>query len=289
MSADRRQQINFMIADFSESRSARKTRQQRLISFMAYALGRVPCAVRLLRHNHKKNKNAGRFPVLDGRYRTYGFTLMEVLIAIAILAIVVTTVLASFNSVFSTTEVLDESAEIYEMAKSCLGRLTLDLEEIYIAQRPIYKPPELDQAPDPYRMVATSKDIDGTGFAQFRFTSKAHVRLEKSRREGIAEIIYYVQARDDGHPVLKRADNLYPYPAFEEKGSDPVLCKYVKSLAFKFYDNDGNEFDVWDSDSDEFGYATPQAIAVKLELARKTAVYTFETMVFLPIFREKIE
>ncbi|MCK5418859.1 MAG: prepilin-type N-terminal cleavage/methylation domain-containing protein, partial [Desulfobacterales bacterium] len=44
-----------------------------------------------------------------------GFTLMEVLVAIAILAIVVTTILASFNSVFSTTEVLGESADIYEM------------------------------------------------------------------------------------------------------------------------------------------------------------------------------
>ena len=183
-----------------------------------------------------------------------GFTLMEVLVAIAILAIVVTTILASFNSVFSTTEVLDESADIYEMAKNCLKRMTIDLESIHIAQRPIYKPPELDQPPDPYRLVASAKDIDGTGFAQIRFASRAHVPLEKSFKAGIAEIIYYVQAKEDGLPVLKRADNLYPYPEFEERGSDPVLSKYVKSLAFKFYDSEGTEFDVWDSDSDEFGY-----------------------------------
>ena len=218
-----------------------------------------------------------------------GFTLMEVLVAIAILAIVVTTILASFNSVFSTTEVLDESADIYEMAKNCLKRMTIDLESIHIAQRPIYKPPELDQPPDPYRLVASAKDIDGTGFAQIRFASRAHVPLEKSFKAGIAEIIYYVQAKEDGLPVLKRADNLYPYPEFEERGSDPVLSKYVKSLAFKFYDSEGTEFDVWDSDSDEFGYAAPAAIAVKLELAGKTAAHTFETMVSLPISREKAE
>ncbi|MGD9241301.1 MAG: prepilin-type N-terminal cleavage/methylation domain-containing protein [Desulfobacterales bacterium] len=218
-----------------------------------------------------------------------GFTLMEVLVAITILAIVVTTILASFNSVFSTTEVLDENADLYAMAKNCMQRMVLDLESIHIAQRPIYKPPELDQPPDPYRIVATTEDVGGTGFAQIRFASRAHVGLENSPREGIAEIIYYVQSRDDGHLALKRADNLYPYPDFEENGSDPVLSKYVKSLAFKFYDPEGLEYDVWDSDSDEFGYATPKAIAIRLELANKSATQTFETRVLLPLLREKTE
>jgi len=226
-------------------------------------------------------------PEARGQKPETGFTLMEVLVAITILAIVVTTILASFNSVFSTTEVLDESADLYETAKNCMKRMVMDLESIHIAQRPIYKPPELDQPPDPYRLVATNQDIGGTGFAQIRFTSSAHVGFEKSPREGIAEIIYYVQSRDDGHPVLKRADNLYPYPDFEERSSDPVLSKYVKSLAFKFYDTEGLEYDVWDSDSEEFGYATPTAIAIRLELENKSASQTFETRVFFPLSREK--
>ncbi len=221
---------------------------------------------------------------------TTGFTLMEILVATAILAIVVTTILASFNSVFSTTAVLDESADIYEMAKNCLKRMALDLKSIHVTQRPIYKPPELDQPPDPYRFVATSEDTGGTGFAQnLRFTSRAHVGFENNFRQGVAEIIYYLKAGNDGHLTLKRADNLYPYPEFEERGSDPALCKYVKSLSFKFYDNEGIEFDAWDSDSEEFGYATPKAIGIKLELAPKAASHTFETMVSLPISREKAD
>jgi len=233
---------------------------------------------------------SGQRPEARSQKSEKGFTLMEILVATAILAIVVTTVLASFNSVFSTTEVLDESAEIYEMAKSCLKRMALDLKSIHVTRRPLYKPPELDQPPDPYRLVASVQDTGGMGFAQnLRFTSRAHVALEQSARAGIAEIIYYVQPREDGLLTLKRADNLYPYPAFEEKGSDAVLCKYVKSLSFKFYDQEGNELDVWDSDSDEFGYATPKAIGIKLELGKKAALHTFETMVSLPVFREKSE
>jgi general secretion pathway protein J len=218
-----------------------------------------------------------------------GFTLMEILVAIAILAVVVTTVLASFNSVFSTSEVLDSSTEIYEMAKNCLKRITVDLQSIHIAQRPLYKPPGLDDAADPYRIVGTTEDIGGTGLAKIRFASRAHVRFENSIRDGIAEIIYYVQAKNDGHLVLKRADNLYPYPDFEEKGSDPVLCKYVKSLAFKYYDPEGTAYDDWDSDSDEFGNATPRAVAVQLELANNSVSQTFETLVSLPVYREKTE
>jgi len=240
--------------------------------------------------NFKFHSTSNRRPETSSRKPAAGFTLMEILVATAILAIVVTTVLASFNSVFSTTEVLDESADIYEMAKNCLKRMTLDLESVHVTQRPIYKPPELDQPPDPYRFVATASDTGGTGFAQnLRFASRAHVGFENSFREGIAEIIYYVKAADDGHLTLKRADNLYPYPEFEEKGSDPALCKYVKSLSFKFYDKDGDEFDVWDSDAEEFGYATPKAIAIKLELANKAVSHTFETMVSLPISREKTD
>jgi general secretion pathway protein J len=234
-----------------------------------------------------RRATSNRKPEVRCRPAAAGFTLLEVLVAITILAVVVTTILASFNSVFSTTEALDESADVYEMAKNCLMRITSDLESIHITQRPQYKPPEFDQPPDPYRIVATAGNTDGIGIAQLRFTSRAHVNLEKSPRKGIAEIIYYVQAGNDGEQVLKRADNLYPYPASGEKGSDPILCKYVKSLAFKFYNQDGIESDGWDSDSDEFGYATPTAIGVRLELVNKATTQAFETMVSLPIFRER--
>ena len=221
---------------------------------------------------------------------TAGFTLMEILIAIAILAIVVTTALASFNAVFSTTEVLDDGAKLYEMAHTCMKRIVLDLTSMHISQRPLYKPPEFDQPPDPYRLVASADEAGGTGFAQnIRFTSRAHLSFEKSSGKGIAEIVYYIQTTNDGYLELRRADNTYPYPEFEKKGRDPILCKYIKSLTFKFYDAEGTEFDAWDSDSDEFGFSTPTAIAVKLELAKGAETHTFETTVTLPLIRERAE
>ena len=216
-----------------------------------------------------------------------GFTLMEILLAILILGLVVTTILASFNAVFSTTETLDSSSKYYNMAKTCLNRMTIDLETLFVNQPPLYKAPDFDDPPDLYRIFGSQTNIGGTSFANLRFASHGHVPFENSTREGIAEIIYYVIVKNDGQFVLKRADNLYPYPTFEEKASDPVLCENVKSLAFKYYDQEGTEADEWDSDTDEYQYATPTTIKIQLELGNETESYPFETTVRLPVYRGK--
>ena len=218
-----------------------------------------------------------------------GFTLMEILLAFLILGIVVTTILASFNAVFSSTESLKNSGRYFDMAKNCLSRMTLDLEALYVSERPLYKPPEFDDPPDSYRIVGSNTDTGGTSFADLRFTSRAHIPLNNSIGDGIAEIVYYVQAKNDGRIVLKRADHLYPYPPFEERGGDPILCEYVKSLAFKYYDSEGTESEEWNSDSEEYGHATPTAIGIQLEIGNESTSYTFETTVRLVVHRKKIE
>ena len=218
-----------------------------------------------------------------------GFTLLEILLAILILAVVVTTVLASFNAVFSTTDTLDNSAQIYAMAKTCLNRMIADLDALTIAQRPFYKPPDYDDLPDPYRIVGSTADDDGTGFATLGFASRAHLPMENSSRMGIAAINYYIMAKEDGQSVLRRSDTLYPYPFFEENSSDPVLCERVKSLAFTYYDAEGSDHESWDSDSENFNYATPTAIEIKLEIGDEAESYIFQTMVKLPVYREKSE
>jgi len=218
-----------------------------------------------------------------------GFTLMEVLLAFLILGILVTAILGSFNAVFSTTDTLENSGQYYEMAKTCLNRITLDLDAVFVTQPPLYKKREFDAPPDPYRIVGGNSDVSGTGFASLRFASSAHIPLDNVNRAGIAEIIYYVHAKNDGRLVLKRADHLYPYPPFEERSGDPVLCQDVKSLAFRYYNAEGDASEEWDSDSDQTGYATPTAVGIQLEIGNESKSYTFETTVRLAVYRKKIE
>lgn len=230
-----------------------------------------------------------RHPASGILYPKFGFTLMEILLAFLILSIVVTTILGSFDAVFSTTDTLGSSAKYYDMAKNCLNRMKIDLEGLYVSQPPFYKKPDFDDPPDDYRFVGSTAEADGTGFAELRFTSRAHIPFDTGTRGGIAEIIYYVQARTDGEMVLNRSDHLYPYPPFEQKGSDPVLCRYVKSLAFKYLDAEGEESDAWNSDEADYEHATPTAVKILLEVGNDSEMFAFETTVNLVARRNKLE
>lgn len=216
-----------------------------------------------------------------------GFTLLEILVAVFILGVVVTTVLASFNMVFSTTGALSASAALLESGKTSLNRIVHDIENVFVLDRPIYKPPAADGPLDPYRFQGSVDGFGGMRVAKLRFTSRAHVPLSPSRRDGIAEIVYYLQADVAGSLRLKRADHLYPYPRFEERSTDPVLCENVKSLSFEYLDAEGVATDEWDSESSKFGYATPVMVAVRLEVAEGSDAYVFQTTVALSMTRRK--
>jgi general secretion pathway protein J len=224
---------------------------------------------------------------VDRRGSNDGFTLLEIMIAIFIFAVVITTVFTSYSTVSSGNEIIDQKTASYEMATNCLNRMIMDLKSIHLSLPPEYSPPALGESPELYRIVGETTDVRGADFPRLRFTSLSHISFGEKQGSGIAEIVYYVQAAEDGSYVLKRADKLYPYIEFKEKPGDPVLCRDVKSLTFKYYDDDGNDYDHWDSDSEDFGYSTPRAIDIRLELAEGSGSLTIDTMVDLPVYREK--
>lgn len=218
-----------------------------------------------------------------------GFTLLEILVAIAIFAVVVTTIFGSYRFIFSNTDVFDGSTAGFESARSCLNRMTADLQAAYVTYPPVYPPPDADKTPDPYRFFGETVAVGNTSFPRLRFTSLAHIPFEKSRQEGIAEIVYYVQPGDNETFTLRRADTLYPYKPFREKGADPVLCESLKSLAFTYYHTDGAEYDYWDSDEEDFKFATPRAVGIRLEIGNGSYSQRYTTLVQLPVHRLKRE
>ncbi len=227
-------------------------------------------------------------PASGIRHPDRGFTLLEILIAIFIFSIIVTTIFGSYNSVFTGAEVMNQDVTAYETARTCLNRMTFDLESIHVSLSPQYSPPDFNDPPDPYRIVGSTDNVQTVSFPKLRFTSTGHVSFGGKTESRIAEIVYYVQAADNGHYLLRRADNLYPYEEFEENANDPVLCENLKSLIIKYYDREGTEYEIWDSDAEDFGYASPSAIGITLELTSGMDYSRwFKTMVRLPVYREK--
>lgn len=218
-----------------------------------------------------------------------GFTLVEVLVAILIFGIIVTTVFASHRSVFISAPIIESSIDLYEMSGTCLGRIAIDLRSIYIAQPPAYKKPEFDASPDPYRVMASGNADGADSTPRLRFASLGHLPFEQSSREGIAEIVYYHRPAGDGVFQLRRSDRLYPYPPFEADDRHPILCEGIKKFEIKYFDNEGNDYDYWDSESDAFDYATPVSVNLLIEIAQNGTTSVFETRVTLPVVREGLE
>lgn len=218
-----------------------------------------------------------------------GFTLLETLIAILIFGVIVTTAYGSYRSIATQTQTIRAGITPYEMASRCLNRMKADLESIYITLQPEYKVPGFNADPEPFRITCGSDPSGLTNFSILRFTSCEHLSFGEKQQTGIAEIVYYVEETDNTTYVLKRADHLYPYPLFEKKKTDPVLCKDIRSIKYKFHDAEDNDHDSWDSDAQDHKYATPHAVSILLEIGNKSNVHFFETRVLFPVIRQAIK
>lgn len=223
-----------------------------------------------------------------GSVRSTGFTLIEILLAMFIFAIVVTTLFGSYRTVASSFEALDEGMITYEMAATCMGRMVTDIESTFVAQAPLWRKPGISDPDDPFRVVG--EDVFGdASMPKLRFTSFAHVSQGGDERRGIAEIVYYVtteEAEGERFNVLRRADRLPPYPEdFSPDRGDPVLCERIKSFVLTYYDEEGETKEDWDSTEQSRKYATPRAVKVRLEIGDESSFHVFESLIAFPVWR----
>ena len=221
--------------------------------------------------------------------RKSGFTLLEILMAMFILTIVVSLVFGSFDSVFSSAGYMKASSDLVEMGSACLNRMEQDLQGVHVLLYPRYKPPDIDEAPEIYRVEGREEMSGGSTFAKLRFSSLDHLPINGDTREGIAEIVYYVLQTDTDGYVIKRADHLYPYPDFEENPLDPTLCEQVRAFKILYFDDEGQEHEAWDSESGDNNYSTPKTVLIQLSLGSEDNNFTFSTEIALPVQRPQPE
>jgi len=217
-----------------------------------------------------------------------GFTLLEILITLLIFSILASTLFVSFNTLLSSAGAIDTDASDYEMGKNCLDRMLLDLTAIHVSRPPEYRVPDIDDPPDPFRILGDFSQAGESTFGRLRFAALSHLPLDRRPDGGIAQIVYYVQEAEDQTYELRRQDMLEPYPEVEERASDPILCRKVRSLSFTYYTAEGEEFESWDSESKEYDRSTPVAVKILLSFGQDSNPLTFGTMVQLPVNREKV-
>ncbi|MBU1170458.1 MAG: prepilin-type N-terminal cleavage/methylation domain-containing protein [Proteobacteria bacterium] len=218
-----------------------------------------------------------------------GFTLIEVLIAIVIFAMVVTVVFTSFREIAFSAGVINKTGHVYEMANGAMCIMTRDLESVFVEQKPGYQKPGFDADPDPCRFEGGTELTGNTVFPKIRFTTLSHLPVNRDNRGGIAEVVYYMDESEEYGFVLRRSDRIFFSEEFVKKKSHPVLLRKIKTFTVKYYDAEGGEHDDWDSESDEYRYATPSAVGIWLEIEDDDRVLPFEIRIQLKCVREKTE
>jgi general secretion pathway protein J len=219
----------------------------------------------------------------------YGFTLLEIMVAIFIFALIITTVFGSFRLVFSSADAVGSDTAVFESARICLARMDTDLSALIVTDYPRYKTPEFNESEDIYQLTGDTSDVAGNTFGRLRFATLAHLALNQDPRQGVCRVVYYVHQGMDDRLVLRRADHLYPFPEFEESEDDPILCDNLIGLEFEYMDGEGEMSDRWDSESAESDYATPRLVEIRLTVGSQERQRTFSTRVRLHVFREAAE
>jgi general secretion pathway protein J len=219
-----------------------------------------------------------------------GFTLLEVLIAMFIFAVVLSTLYVAYTGTFRNIEETESQADLYEMARIVLDRMTEDLESVYMASQTKRTTGEETMEEDQStRFVGTMTEIEGRRMDTLRFASKAHIVFNGGEPyPGTAEIVYYVResSEEEGDFTLYRTDRANFEQREEEGTGGWILCDHLHAIQFTYYDEEGSEHDNWDSTDESFKDKLPSGVSILLELANKTnpeSPLKFMTGVSLPV------
>jgi prepilin-type N-terminal cleavage/methylation domain-containing protein len=217
-----------------------------------------------------------------------GFTLLEILIAIVIVATVLSTVFASYTTTFRVIRQTESQVEIYQMARTVLDRVVEDLESVYIPKdvEADAEKPETEKKEETGSYVFEGEDteINGVSANTLRFPSKAHVVFaEEDQSWGTAQITYYVEeAKASPGLVLLRSDRLVLEEPLEERKGGYPLCEGLAAVKFGYIDDKGEEHSSWDpSEKDRI----PQMVTLTLDFLNPSdpeRSFRFFTTVGLP-------
>ncbi len=211
------------------------------------------------------------------RQHARGFTLVEILIAIFILGVVLTTIYAAYSGTLRVIKELDDESRIYKMARITVDRMSRD---ICAAQR----------SGSVFVFQSEKKSLGRREFNTLFVWSAGHLVFDEDELSGQpASIAYFVKEDKDGSFSLWRSDVAGPKPSTEKKNEGGlIICQNLQALNLKFYDEGGKDYDVWDSQSsiEQQKGKPPKIVQIELTMENLRDIekpYKFTTKVFLPV------
>ncbi|MBF0232323.1 MAG: type II secretion system protein [Desulfamplus sp.] len=224
----------------------------------------------------------------DYKKNVSGFTLIEILVAVMIFGIIMLTVFSAFRSFAVSSDMIRNNMAASQISAGIARVMTRDFLSLRIALEPEYSRPvsggKTDDK-DRFRFVGDETVGKSDTFSRVRFASLAHISFGSNKRAGAARIIYYLRPDNQGRFDLCRSDTLNRFDETDGNECDPVICKDVTMFKVAYIDTEGEEHSYWDSESDEYGYATPVSVLINMEFMAGSSIHKFSTTFAMPLFR----
>lgn len=209
----------------------------------------------------------------------HGFTLMEVLIAIAILAIVMAIVYGSFVQTRRVIDRAEGAVEELRGVRVAFNRMMLDLNMAFISPN--------DKDNEYTVFVGTDSDANGYPDDSIDFTSYSNrIRNKDAKESDQMEVGYYLKRDYEGNAVLMKREKkrLDKNPMYGGKSYE--ITEDIVGLNFRYLEK-GAWYDSWDSrakSSDKL----PEAVEITIIVKESDEVErSYKTVVDIPL-REKL-
>lgn len=217
-----------------------------------------------------------------------GFTLLELLVAIAMTAVLTLAVYGTYRAVSSSAEIYGKTIHYHEMAMACIERISADLQSIAIRSQSEYVSSKDPEKSDPL-MIRIHPASPDTGTPPetpiLQLTSRNSLTLCPSDLPGIVEIRYDMIQDETGGWALRRSQSNVPFSRIPEMKTEPVVCRDVRSIEIVAVDAEGNRLKQWDSNAKEHRYETPVAVMIRLGVGQGAFRVNAETLVRIPVNR----
>jgi len=210
-----------------------------------------------------------------------GFSLIEVVIAVAITAMIGTLIASSFYTGFRAREIVGAETDRYRMLRVAMTRMTREIGAAFVSDRYDLKRYR-DQNDRPTNFIGEENKL--------LFTSLAHQRLYTDAKESDQMVVEYSikdsQDRETrGRKDLMRRENPVVQDKMDRGGSEEALYEGIKKIEFAYWDSEKKEWDdEWDTRRPERKSVLPTRVRITLTALDendKETRYTTQTRIML--------
>ncbi len=214
--------------------------------------------------------------------RPSGFTLVEVMIAAAITAVVGALVAGAFGRAAAARELAEAQDERFTGTRLALSRMAREVSEAYLSEH--YDRKRFRDRPTIFR------GKDGGERDTLLFATFAHARLMRDAKESDEAVVEYQLEADPSRPgeqALYRREKPRIDDEPDRGGTRAVVLEHVKGFDVKYWDWKRQEWvREWDTSQTDYKDRLPTRVrlAVKVQMP-DGAERTFETQARIAIIR----